>query len=64
MSIPQVPGPMLYLDLLAETVKEMDGPGCTMTILILAAVDPRIIRSSEHLMGETSMTLWKGVKTI
>lgn len=29
-STPQVPGLMLYLDLLAETVKEMGGPGCTM----------------------------------
>ncbi|XP_017723012.1 PREDICTED: spermatogenesis-associated protein 6 [Rhinopithecus bieti] len=27
---PQVPGLILYLDLLAETVKEMDGQGCTM----------------------------------
>lgn len=64
MLIPQVLGLMLYLDLLAETVKEMDGPGCTMIILILGATDPRIIRLSEHLMGETSTTLWKGVMTI
>jgi len=64
MSTPQVPGLMLYLDLLAETVKEMDGLGCTMIILILAATDPRIIRLSGHPMGETLMTLWKGVMSI
>lgn len=29
-SIPQVPGLMLSLDHLAETVKEMDGSGCTV----------------------------------
>ncbi|KAK7814462.1 hypothetical protein U0070_008830 [Myodes glareolus] len=42
--IPQVPGLILYLDHLVETVKEMDGPGCTVIIITLAAADPRIIR--------------------
>uniref|UniRef100_A0A8D2HWU8 Spermatogenesis-associated protein 6 n=1 Tax=Urocitellus parryii TaxID=9999 RepID=A0A8D2HWU8_UROPR len=34
MLILQVPGLILYLDPLVETVKEMDGPGCTMVSTI------------------------------
>lgn len=29
---------MLYLDLLAETVKEMDGPGCTNGIIQVISI--------------------------
>lgn len=60
--IPQVPGLMVYLDLLAETVKEMDGPGCTVvsckSSLFIALVAMATIRPlTWHRLTKTEWAL-------